>query len=77
MIFFAIVTAPLLVLAQKAEEMAILYRDERQATIFSYTTFIHIYGESGALNLQFPTKEAGINLKLAECMQKTCVTLNL
>ena len=24
----------------------------------------------------FPAKEAGINLKLAECMQKTCINLN-
>ena len=41
MIFFTIVTAPLLVLAQKAEEMAISYRDVRQTANFSYTTCIH------------------------------------
>ena len=33
MMFFAIATAPLLVLAQKAEEMAISYQDKRQAAI--------------------------------------------
>ena len=41
--------------------MAISYRDERQAAIFP---ILCVY------------RQAGINLKLAECMQKTCINLN-
>ena len=76
MILFAIATAPLLVLAQKAEEMAISYRDERQAAIFSYTKCIHKLVSKVNLTDDFSVTEAGINLKLAECMQKTCINLN-
>jgi len=77
MTFFAIGTAPLLVLAEKAEEMAISYWGERQAAIFSYNyTRIHKMVSKVHLNDDFCEKETGINLKLAECMQKTCVDLN-
>ena len=41
MTFFAIGAASLLVLAEKAEEMAISDRGKRQATIFFYITCIH------------------------------------
>ena len=76
MMFFAIATAPLLVLAQKAEEMAISYQDGRQAAIFSYTTCIHKMVCKVNLTDDFSAKEAGIGLKLAECMQKICINLN-
>ena len=59
MIFFTIATAPLLVLAQKAEEMAIWYRDESQAAIFSYTTCIHKMVNKMPLIDDFSVKEAG------------------
>ena len=76
MTVFAISTAPLLVLAQKAEEMAIQYRDKRQAAIFPYITCMHKMVSKVHLTNDFSAKEAGINLKLAECMQKTCINLN-
>jgi len=66
MTVFAISTAPLLVLAQKAEEMA----------IFFYITCMHKMVSKVHLTNDFSVKEAGINLKLAECMQKTCINLN-
>ena len=71
MIFFAIATAPLLVLAQKAEEMAI----SKQATIFSYTKCIHKMVSKVNLTNDFSAKEAGINLKLA-CINIQCKLQN-
>ena len=56
--------------------MAILYRDERQAAIYSYTTCICKMVRKVHLTEDFSAKEAGINLKLTEFMQKTSINLN-
>ena len=60
----------------KVRRMTISYRDERQAAIFSYNTCLHNMVNMVHLTDDLSTKEAGINLKLAECMQKTCINLN-
>ena len=43
---------------------------------FFYTTCIHKMMSKVHLTVDFSAKEAGINLKLAECIQKTYINLN-
>ena len=71
-IFFVIYTASPFVLTRKAKSGYFMSMTLYKPTFFLY----YMYKESGTSTDGFSMKEATFNLKLAECMQKTCSNLN-
>ena len=71
-IFFIISTASLFVLTRKAKIGYFMSTTLRKTPFF----LCYVYKESVTSTDDFSVKEVTFNLKLAECMQKTCSNLN-
>ena len=71
-IFFVIFTASLFVLTRKAKNGYFMWMTLYKPPFFLY----YVYKEWVTSTDDFSVKEATFNLKLAECMQKTCSNLN-
>ena len=72
MIFLVISTASPFVLTRKAKNGYFMSTTLCKPPFFLY----YVYKESDTSTDDFSMKEATFNLKLAECMQKTCSNLN-